>query len=190
VKLSDKEKDQHRNFLSKNLDLFAWSPIDIPGADPSIICHRLSILPEAKLVKQKPRKMNVERLRALNDEVDRLLKVGFIREILYLDWLANPVLVKKKNGKWKVCIDFTDLNKACPKDSFPLPNIDRMVDATAGHELLSFMDTYSGYNQIKMHPENEDCLYHRSCHLLLHSYALRPKECQSHFPVDGQQSLQ
>ena len=85
-----------------------------------------------------------------------MLKAGFIREALYPEWLANPVLVKKKNGKWRVCIDFTNLNEACPKDPFPLPRIDQTVDATAGSELLSFMDAYSGYNQIHMYPPDQE----------------------------------
>ena len=80
----------------------------------------------------------------------------FRSEVQYPDWLANVVVVKKKNGKWPVCIDFIDLNTACPKDSFPLPHIDMLVDATAGHELLSFMDAYSGYNQILMHPDDQE----------------------------------
>ncbi|KAJ9536791.1 hypothetical protein OSB04_un000015 [Centaurea solstitialis] len=79
-----------------------------------------------------------------------------IREVKYPEWLANVVVVQKKNGKWRVCIDFTDLNKACPKDPFPLPHIDAMVDATAGHELLTFMDAYSGYNQILMHTDDQE----------------------------------
>ena len=70
------------------------------------------------------------------------------------DWLANVVVVRKKNVKWRVCIDFTNLNKAYPKDFFPLPHIDMLVDATAGHELLSFMDAFSSYNQILMHPDD------------------------------------
>ena len=74
----------------------------------------------------------------------------------YLEWLANVVLVKKTNGKWRLCIDFTDINKACLKDSFPLPRIDLIVDATAGHELLSFMDAFSGYNQINMDPDDQE----------------------------------
>jgi hypothetical protein len=106
-------------------------------------------------MKQKARRINAERSQALQEEVDRLLKAGFIREALYPEWLANPVLVKKKNGKWRVCIDFTNLNEACPKDPFPLPRIDQTVDATAGSELLSFMDAYSGYNQIKMYPRTK-----------------------------------
>ncbi|KAJ9553497.1 hypothetical protein OSB04_017542, partial [Centaurea solstitialis] len=97
-----------------------------------------------------------QRNKVINDEVDNLLKTGKIREVKYPDWLANVVVVQKKNGKWRVCIDFTDLNKACPKDPFPLPHIDAMVDATAGHELLTFMDAYSGYNQILMHTDDQE----------------------------------
>ena len=78
------------------------------------------------------------------------MSAGFIQEVYYPDWLANVVLVKKANGKWRMCMDFTDLNKACPKNSFPLQRIDQLVDSTAGHKLLTFMDAFSGYNQIKM----------------------------------------
>ena len=91
-----------------------------------------------------------ERQKAINEEVGKLLQARAIREVEYPEWLVNIVLVKKANGKWRLCIEFTDVNKACPKDSFPLPRIDLIVDATAGHELLSFMDAFSGYNQISM----------------------------------------
>ena len=74
----------------------------------------------------------------------------------YPDWLANVVLVKKANGKWRMCVDFTNLNKACPKDSFPLPRIDQLVNSTAGHKLLTFMDTFSRYNKIKMVEEDQE----------------------------------
>ena len=84
-----------------------------------------------------------------------MLSAGFIREVYYLDWLANVILVKKANGKWRMCVDFTDLNKACPKDGFPLPRIDQLVDSTARHKLLTFMDAFSGYNQIKMAEEDQ-----------------------------------
>ena len=83
-----------------------------------------------------------------------MLSTGFIREVYYLNWLANVVLVKKANGKLRMCVDFMDLNKACPKDSFPLPKIDQLVDSIAGHRLLTFMDAFSGYNQIKMVEED------------------------------------
>ena len=74
----------------------------------------------------------------------------FIQEVYYLDWLANVMMVRKANGKWRMCVDFIDLNKACPKDSYSLPCIDQLVDSTMGHKLLSFMDAFSGYNQIRM----------------------------------------
>ena len=85
-----------------------------------------------------------------------MLSAGFIREVYYHDWLANVILVKKANGKWRMCVDFTDLNKACPKDSFPLLRIDQLVDSTVGHKLLTFMDAFSGYNQIKMVEEDQE----------------------------------
>ncbi|KAJ9567722.1 hypothetical protein OSB04_003688 [Centaurea solstitialis] len=117
-------------------------------------------LPKASTSKQsstlKSRKFAPECNKVINDEVDNLLKTGKIREVKYPKWLANVVVVQKKNGKWRVYIDFTDLNKACPKDHFPLPHIDAMVDATAGHEMLTFMDAYSGYNQILMHTDDQE----------------------------------
>ena len=91
-----------------------------------------------------------ERNQAITDELNKLLSASFIREVYYPDWLVNVVLVKKVNGKWRMCVDFTDLNNACPKDSFPLSRIDQLVDSTTGHKLLTFMDAFSRYNQIKM----------------------------------------
>ena len=80
------------------------------------------------------------------EEVEKLLATRFIWEVYYPKWLANVVMVKKSNEKWRMCVDFTDLNNACPKDSFPLLRIDHLVDSTAGYELLTFMDAFSGYN--------------------------------------------
>jgi len=85
-----------------------------------------------------------------------LLEAGFIRECHYPEWVSNVVLVKKPNGSWRMCIDFTDLNWACLKDSYPLPKIDKLVDSTAGHELLSFMDAFSGYHQIPLAEEDQE----------------------------------
>src|SRR6266540_361955 len=84
-----------------------------------------------------------------------LLKARIIREVDYTTWLANPVLVKKKTGQWRMYVDFTKLNKACPKDDFSLPRIDQQVDSTAGCELLSFLDVYSGYHQVQMAKQDE-----------------------------------
>ena len=123
---------------------------------PKVIEHKLNVNPEKKPVQQKRRAFAPERNQAITNEVNKLLVVGFICEVNYPEWLANIVLVKKENGKWRMCVDFTDLNKACPKDSFPLPRIDQLVDSTTGHKLLTFMDTFSGYNQIKMVEEDQD----------------------------------
>ena len=97
-----------------------------------------------------------KRDKAIAEKVRKLLEASFIREVYYPDWLANVVIVKKSNGKWRMCIDYTDLNRACPKDSYPLLRIDTLVDSTARHKLLSFMDTFSGYNQIKMNKEDQE----------------------------------
>ena len=133
------------HFLKQNKDVFAWKQEDMGGIDPAIITRRLNVSPSFKLVKQK-RSFAPERQKAINEEVDKLLQAGAIRGVKYPKWLANVVLVKKANSKWRLCIDFTNVNRACPKDSFPLPQIILIVDAIAGHELLSFMDAFSGYN--------------------------------------------
>ena len=155
-KLSKDLKDLLTQFLRRNRDVFAWKQADMGGIDPTVITHRLNTNPSFKPVKQKRRSFAPERQKAINEEVVKLLQVGAIREVEYPEWLANVVLVKKANGKWRLCIDFTDINKACSKDSFPLPRIDLIVDATAGHELLNFMDAFSGYNQISMDPDDQE----------------------------------
>ena len=126
------------------------------GIDLIVITHRLNTNPIFKPVKQKRRNFTPERQKSINEKVGKLLQAGAIREVEYPEWLANVVLVKKANGKWRLCIDFIDINKACPEDSFPLPRIDLIVDATAGHELLSFMDAFSGYNQISMDTNDQE----------------------------------
>ncbi|XP_060960721.1 uncharacterized protein LOC133031270 [Cannabis sativa] len=103
--------------------------------------------------------MGTDQNNAVNDEVEKMLENDTIEEVQYPTWLANLVVVLKKNGKWRVCIDFTNLNKACPKDNFPLPHIDMIIDATVGHELMSFMDAFSGDNRIMMHPLNREKTY-------------------------------
>ncbi|XP_059669078.1 uncharacterized protein LOC132314204 [Cornus florida] len=115
---------------------------DIPGIDPSVSCHSLNVDLNVKPIRPKQRRVALERNQIITDEIDRLLEAGFIREVQYPSWLSNVVVVKKKNGKWRVCIDFTNLNKACPNDSFSLPKIDQMVDATTGYERLTFLDVY------------------------------------------------
>jgi hypothetical protein len=113
--------------LSKNKDVYAWSALDLVGVSLSIIEHSLGIDPSVRPKKQRLRKMSDEKTEAAKAEVHRLLEVNFIEPVAYPTWLANVVMVQKKSGKWRMCIDFTSLNKACPKDNFPLPRIDKIV---------------------------------------------------------------
>ncbi|CAL8993406.1 unnamed protein product, partial [Prunus brigantina] len=154
--LSSSLRTEFITFLKANSEVFAWSYDDMSGISPDVISYKLSISPSFKPVRQKRRSYDAERYEAMKAEVDKLQTIGFIREVAYPIWLANSVLVKKPSGAWRMCQDYTNLNKACPKNSFPLPRIDQLVDATAGHELLSFMDAYSGYNQILMHPTDQE----------------------------------
>ena len=156
VDLEGKIKEDLVQFLKKNIDVFAWSHEDIPGIDPSVITHRLNVCPSFKPVRQKKMVFALERDNVVKDKVQKLMAAKFIQEVYYPDWLANVVMVKKANGKWRMCVDFTDLNKACLKDSYPLPRIDQLVDSTAGHKLLSFMDAFSGYNQIRMDEADQE----------------------------------
>jgi dsDNA-binding SOS-regulon protein len=149
-------KESLVQFLKNNKDVFAWSHEDMSGINPSIISHKLNVDPSLRPVKQKWRVFAPERNNAIMEEVDKLLTANFIREVFYPDWLANVVMVKKATGKWRMCVDFTDLNKACPKDSFPLPRIDQLADSTTGHKLLTFMDAFSGYNQIMMDESDQE----------------------------------
>ena len=112
--------------------------------------HKLNICPSVFLVWKKKKVFAQERDKAIAKEVHKLLEIDFIREVYYPQWLANVVMVKKANGKWRMCVDFTDLNKACPKDSYPLLRINLLMDSMAGRQLLSFMNAFSRYNQIRL----------------------------------------
>jgi hypothetical protein len=110
--------------------------------------------PSVKPRKQKLYKMFEHKAKGAKLEVKRLLNAGLIREVAYLEWLANTVMVKKSNGKWRMCMDFTYFNKACPKDEFPLPRIDLLVDAAATSKIINLLDCYLGYHQIWMRKEH------------------------------------
>jgi hypothetical protein len=138
------------DFLCANTEVFAWSPSDMPGIPRDVAEHLLDIRAGARPVKQPLRRFDEEKRRAIGEEIHKLMAAGFIKEVFHPEWLANPVLVKKKGGKWRMCVDYTGLNKACLKVPYPLPRIDQIVDSTAGCEILSFLDAYSGYHQIRM----------------------------------------
>jgi hypothetical protein len=153
--LSEEREKNLLRFLFNNKDVFAWLVNDLCGVNRDVIEHSLNVDPSFRLRKQRLRKMSDDKAEGAQNEVKRLLSAGVIREVKYPEWLANTVMVKKANGKWRMCIDFTDLNKACPKDEFPLPRIDSLVDASASSELMSLLDCYLGYHQIWMKKEDE-----------------------------------
>ena len=132
-----------------------WSSADMPEINPNFLHHRLTMDEKVKPVVLRRRKFNEDKRLVIQEETQKLLDVGHVREILYPEWLTNVVLVRKANGRWRMCIDFTDLNKPCPKDSYPLPSIDSLVDNAWSFRLLSFLDAFSGHNQICMHPKDE-----------------------------------
>uniref|UniRef100_A0A2N9F261 Integrase catalytic domain-containing protein n=1 Tax=Fagus sylvatica TaxID=28930 RepID=A0A2N9F261_FAGSY len=136
-------------------EIFAWSYQDMPGLDTDIVVHKIPLKPECKPVKQALRRMKPEVILKIKEEVEKQLKAGFLSTVTYSDWVANIVPVPKKDGKVRMCVDYRDLNRASPKDNFPLPHIDTLVDNTATNAVFSFMDGFSGYNQIKMAEEDK-----------------------------------
>lgn len=111
--------------------MFAWSYEEIPRIDPSISQHEIKTYENAKLIRQKLRSRNLRKVTTIKAKVEKFLKVGFIYPVPLTEWVSNPVPVDKKQGMSHVCIDFRDLNKACPKDNFPTPFIDHIIDECA-----------------------------------------------------------
>ena len=126
--------------------MFAWDAYEAPRVDPNFICHHLNVNPSIIPRRQSPRRPSKEHVKAIKNEVTKLKLAGAIKEVFHPQWLANTVVVKKKTGKWRVCVDFTDLNKAYPKDPFPMPQIDQLVDVTVGHPRMSFLDAFQEYH--------------------------------------------
>ncbi|GAU22854.1 hypothetical protein TSUD_282210 [Trifolium subterraneum] len=142
--------------LREYVDIFAWSYQDMPGLDPEIVEHHLPLKPECPPVKQKLRRTHPDMALKIKEEVQKQIDAGFLITSEYPQWLANIVPVPKKDGKVRMCVDYRDLNKASPKDDFPLPHIDVLVDNTAKSKVFSFMDGFAGYNQIKMAVEDRE----------------------------------
>ncbi|XP_060180738.1 uncharacterized protein LOC132610466 [Lycium barbarum] len=150
------EENKYVELLMEFKDVFAWSYKEMPGLDPKVAVHRLAVKRGARPVKQAQRRFRSELVPLIETEVNKLIEAGFIREVKYPTWISSIVPVRKKNGQIRVCVDFRDLNNACPKDEFPLPIPELMIDATTGYEAMSFMDGSSGYNQIRMAPKDEE----------------------------------
>ncbi|KAI5340149.1 hypothetical protein L3X38_019423 [Prunus dulcis] len=151
------EEESYHQLLLEYKDVFAWTYKEMPGLDPKVGVYHLTVKPGTRPIKQTQRRFRRKLLSQIEAEVDKLIAAGFIREVKYPTWIVNIVSVKKKiTRQIRICVDFRDLNEACPKDDFPLPIIELMVDVTTGHKALSFMDGSSGYNQIRMSPEEEE----------------------------------
>jgi hypothetical protein len=129
--------------LRERWEIFTWCPSDMPGVPRELVEHALSVDPKAKPVKQPLQWFDEPKRKVIASELHRLENAGFIREIKTSSWVSNPVIVPKKNiDVQRVCVDYTSLNKHCPKDPFPLPCIDQMIDSTVGCVRLSFLDAY------------------------------------------------
>ena len=152
--LSSAVKESLIQLLKEFPDVFAWSYQDMSGLDTNIVEHHLPLKPECPPVKQRLRRTHPDMAIKIKEEVQKQIDAGFLATTEYPQWLANIVPVPKKDGKLRMCVDYRDLNKASPKDDFPLPHIDMLVDSTAKFRVFSFMDGFLGYNQIKMAPED------------------------------------
>jgi hypothetical protein len=155
----------------------------MPGIPRKLAEHELNIFLNAKPIKQSMHRYNPEKARAMGEEINRLLEAKFIRDIKEATWLSPPVMVEMKDTKiYRMCIDFTALNKHCPKDYFSLPRIDQIINSTAGCECLSFLDAYYGYNQIRLKVEDEykTAFITPTRGVLLYDNALRAQKRGSH----------
>ncbi|CAA0814797.1 Unknown protein, partial [Striga hermonthica] len=153
--LEDELRRQLVGLLKEFKDIFAFSPEELTGIDPDVMEHKLNVDPFRKPVKQRLRHHGAKIDKAIEVEVDKLLKAKHIKEIQFPEWISNTVMVRKALNKWRICIDFRDLNLVCPKDHYPLPRIDQLVDSTADCQLLSMMDSSQGYHQIPLAPEDQ-----------------------------------
>ncbi|GJT34460.1 reverse transcriptase domain-containing protein [Tanacetum coccineum] len=154
--LTEKGRKGLCSLLKQNLDIFAWKPADMTGVPRNIAEHRLNIREGYSPVRQKKRGQAPERNKVIQEEVEKLVDAGIMKEVHYHSWLSNPVMVKKHDGTWRMCVDFKDLNNACPKDCYPLPEIDWKVESLCGYSFKCFLDAYKGYHQIKMAKEDEE----------------------------------
>jgi hypothetical protein len=144
------------DFLRANRDIFAWKPADMLGVPKKLIEHCLKVDPKATPKKQQLRRFALDKREAIKKELAKQIMAGVIKEVYHPEWLANPVLVlKKNNNKWRKCVDYTDLNRHYPKDPFALPCINQVIDSTARCVLLSFLDCYPGYHQIALKEEDQ-----------------------------------
>ncbi|GKC59820.1 reverse transcriptase domain-containing protein [Tanacetum coccineum] len=154
--LSAKGRTKLCSLLKENLDIFAWQPADMTGVSRLVAEHWLNIREGYSPVRHKKRGQTPECAKAIQAEVQKLVEAGIMREVYYHDWPSNLVMVKKHDGSCRMCVDFTDLNKACPQDCYPLPEIDWKVESLCGYPFKCFLDAYKGYHQIQMAESYEE----------------------------------
>jgi len=173
------QQEELTKLLQKHSTAFAWEYTDMKGIDPKTCIHRIYIEENNRPIRQPQRRMNPNLREIVKEELQKLLKVNFIYPISDSQWVSPLVIVPKKNGKWRVCIDYRELNKATLKDHFPLPFIDQVLDTLAGKKYFSFLDGFSGYNQIQVAPEDQDKnhLYLSLGNFCLPSTSLRIVQC-------------
>jgi hypothetical protein len=154
--VTTEERNRLVSLLHKYADVFAWTYTDMPDLDTDIVVHKIPLIERSKPVKQKTKRMCPDMLLKVKSEIQKQWDVGFLDVVQYPQWVANVVVVPKKDGKIRVCVDYRDLNKATPKDDFPLPHIDILVDNVTRNATYSFMDGFSGYNQIRKAEEDKE----------------------------------
>ncbi|GKD21105.1 hypothetical protein Tco_1222808 [Tanacetum coccineum] len=148
--LTEEGRNKLCNLLQRNLYIFTWKPADMTGVPRHIVEHRLNVRKGCSLVRQKKRGQAADRIQAIQEEVWKLIEAGIMKEVHYHNWLSNPVMVKKHDGSWRMCVNFKYLNKACSKDGYPLPEIDWKVESLCGFPFKCFLDAYKDYHQIQM----------------------------------------
>ena len=147
---STDESEAYKALFKEFHDIFSWSYEEMSGIDPSIVVHEIKTYPTDKPIRKKLRQVHPWKAVAIKAEIEKLLKAGFIYLVPLTEQVSNVVPVNKKQGTIRVYIDFRDLNKACPKDNFPTPHINQIIDNCAGNVIFSFMDGFSGYNQTEI----------------------------------------
>jgi len=152
---TENELQTYKALFQELCDVFSWSYEEMPRIDPAIVFYGIKTYPDAKPVRQHLRQIHPQKAAAIKAEVEKLLKVSFIYPIPLTDWVSNNVLVNKKQGTIRICIDYRDINRAYPKDNYLTPYIDQIIDDCAGSEIFSFMDGFSGYNQINFLPSDQ-----------------------------------
>jgi hypothetical protein len=147
---------QYQELISQYSDVFAWSYSDLKTYDKKVMQHKIPLKPDTKPVRQKLRHLNPMLLPIIEKEIKKPWEAKIILPLIFSNWVANIVLVCKKNGEIRICVDFRNLNRCSLKDNYPLPKMDHILQRVVGSKHLSMIDGFSGYNQIVVHKEDQE----------------------------------